>query len=677
MRTFSLARVGRVLRKPPHVILSRLLSEWNATTDRVRAPRRASAFDVRELLAVTNASSLKQLWERLSERPYAIAVQQIAAADYEFTCPGDGARIVGAAANALAHRVDLLGSGAMNVGSPIDWHTDFKTGYSWPLAFMRDIDYTNVDRPSDVKVPWELSRLHWLMPVGQAYLLSDDERYASAARTVFEDWIATNPYAHGVNWVCTMEVAMRILSWTWFFHVFCRSAAWADDAFQSGFLRTLFLHGEFTERYLERSDINGNHFTADAAGLVFAGLFFGQAEAPGRWSDAGWQHLCQELPRQVFSDGVDFEASVAYHRLVLELFFLAARYREECGLAVPGKYRDRVIAMARFSQAYSRDDGSSPLVGDADDARGLPFGGQPIQDHRYLAGLVGGHWNVPELTRTFTGPRAEIFWGLGARAAASLAALDNGPSAFATSTAFPEGGFYVMRNDRDHVFIDGGPVGQAGRGGHGHNDCLSFEAVLHGVRLVSDCGAYVYTASAQERNKFRSTAYHNTPQVDGEEINRFVNWDQLWSLHDDAVPLVRRWDIRPERDVFVGTHAGYHRLPDPVCPIRTITLDHVQHALMITDEITGTGVHALSVPLHLAPDVEARRETPGRIVLSGGGKQFELLWSSPEEWTLDVGSGRISPSYGVIAPAISLAWRFVGRLPCVLRMSISLIATSR
>ena len=55
----------------------------------------------------------------------------------------------------------------------------------------------------------------------------------------------------------SVEAAMRIFTWTWFFHVFCRSQAWSDSAFQSRFLRTLFLHGEFTERYLERSDIKG------------------------------------------------------------------------------------------------------------------------------------------------------------------------------------------------------------------------------------------------------------------------------------------------------------------------------------------------------------------------------------------------------------------------------------
>ena len=55
---------------------------------------------------------------------------------------------------------------------------------------------------------------------------------------------------------------------------------------------------------------------------------------PRRWGELGWSLLCRELPRQVAQDGVDYEASTAYHRLVTELFLLPALYRERVGLPV-------------------------------------------------------------------------------------------------------------------------------------------------------------------------------------------------------------------------------------------------------------------------------------------------------------------------------------------------------
>jgi uncharacterized heparinase superfamily protein len=662
-------RLARAARKPPRVIVQRFRAELNARADRFLAPRRGKEFDDAALLERTGSSSVAALWSQLASRTFVVPTQSVTAAIYERACPGDAARIAAAADAALAHHVDLLGTGPIALGWPIDWHRDFKTGVAWPKKFMRDLDYMNLGCPSDVKVPWEVSRLQWLIPAGQAYMLSGDERYAVAVREVLEDWIAANPYAGSINWACTMEPALRILSWTWFFHVFARSKAWQDDAFRSGFLRTLFLHGEFTERYIELSDVNGNHLTADAAALVFAGLFFGGAKAAVRWAEQGWKLLNEELPRQVFPDGVDFEASIPYHRLVLELFFLAARYREAFALPVSHEYRNRIIDMARFTLAYSRRDGSTPLLGDADDARSLPFGGQSIGDHRYLLGVVGTAWQRPDLIAGFSGPRSEVFWTLGAHGAASLP--DRSTGVAGSSSGFPHGGIYVMRNDRDHVLVDCGPVGLSGRGGHGHNDCLSFEAVLDGTHLVTDCGAYVYTASAEERNRFRSTGAHNTLQVDGEEINRFIGWNHLWTLRDDATPKVKQWLPGSECDRFVGAHSGYRRLSDEIRPIRTITLDHRCHALSVIDECEGTGTHTVSIPLHLASGVTARVNGPEEIVLTAGIREFLILWSSADEWKVEIGEGRMSPSYGLVTPIVRLLWHRCGRLP--VRLALRLI----
>jgi uncharacterized heparinase superfamily protein len=669
MLEYTRTRVRRVLQKPPQIIVRRLMTELNVQTDRFRAPMRQRALDTRALCALTGAGGLDELWQSLANRIHAVPVRAVAAAQYARVCPGDADRILAAADRALAHEIDLLGTGPVKLGRAINWHTDFKTGKTWPLGYMRDIDYVALGCPSDVKVPWEISRMQWLIPAGQAFLLTGDERYAEAVRDVIQSWIEANPYAQGVNWACTMEVAMRIFSWTWFFHVFAKSRAWSAAPFRSAFLRSLFLHGEFTERYLERSDINGNHFTADAAALVCAGLFFGRGASAERWAEQGWKMLCAELPRQVTPDGVDFEASVAYHRLVAELFFFAARFREAYGLPVPDAYKERVVAMARFTQAYARPDGTTPLVGDADDARVLPFGGQEIGDHRYFAGIVGAHWDVEDLMSHFSGPLPEVFWMLGSRAAAKLAFATTAARPL-SSAAFRDGGFYVMRNATDHVFIDCGPVGQAGRGGHGHNDCLSFEAALDGVRLISDCGAFLYTANPHERNRFRSTPLHNTPQIDEEEVNRFIRWDYLWTLHDDAKPEVRTWEPGAERDLFVGTHTGYQRLAEPVRPIRAIALDHARHVLSIADEICGKGTHTVTIPLQLAPGVAVHEESDTVLVLRAEGREFVLEWSGDASWRCEIGAGRVSPSYGVALPAARIVWRREGSLPT--RFSVTL-----
>lgn len=655
-----LGMIRRGLKKPPRYVVQRVIHEVQGQAERYIAPRRARQLSTALLAKRAGCASTAQWWDTLAARPY-LAQTQIDLDDLERLCPKNHACILSAAQCAIDHAVDLLGSGRVELGGNIDWHRDYKTGYRWQPAYCRDIEYNNPEQPSDVKFPWELSRMQWMMPLGQAYVLTRDEQYAETTKDLLDHWIGANPYAHSVNWACTMEVALRILSWSWFFHVFKHSVAWADAGFRERFLQALYLHGDFTARNLEAADINGNHYTADAAGLVFAGLFFGNGESPRQWLKLGWNILCNEMPRQVFPDGVDFEASVPYHRLVQELFLLPALYRLRQGLEVPDWYRHRLIAMARFTAAYSRPDGSVPLWGDADDARALPFGEQPLNDHRYLMGLTGVKFHVNDLIESFSGPRSEVVWLCGADAADILPErqeLDQDQH----SIAFPDGGFYVLRNRRDHVFVDCGPLGLGGRGGHGHNDLLSFEAVLDGIHLISDCGAYLYTADYHERNRFRSTAYHNTPQVDGEEINRFMRWDYLWFLHNDAAHEVCESKFGPDIDRVVVSHSGYQRLPSPVTPVRSFELDHARHRLTIRDEFVGAGKHRLEIPLHLAPGVEVDEQEPGCLILWAGQRPFALTWETASEWELCIEPGRISPAYGLLRPSKTLLWQRHGPL---------------
>ncbi len=538
----DIGRARRALRKPPRVVARRLAHEALVEAERLRAPRRAASLD---LLRATGAGSIDALWERTVARaPFAHgAPPELPSAERD--------RVLARADDAVARRVDLLGSGPVELGRPIDWLTDFKTGIAWPTGYAPRLDYADLGRPSDVKVPWELSRVQWLLPAGQAFLLTGDERYAAAVRDVLDEWIAANPYAWTVNWSVAMESALRILSWSWLLGALGGSESWSDAGFRARFLRTLWLHGDYVERHLERSDVNGNHFTADAAGLVFAGLLFEHAG----WADEGWNLLVEELPRQVHPDGVDAEASAAYHRLVFELFLLPALYREQLGLSVPAPYRERLVAMARFTAAILDPDGRAPLWGDADDARALPLGGQDVNDHTYVPALVG-----------LGGPASEARWLLGG--------ADDTPLPPRASASFPDGGVYVLAGERDHVVIDCGPVGLHGRGGHGHNDCLSFEATLDGVKLVTDSGSYVYTASPEQRNRFRGTAAHNTPLVDGAEQNRIP--ESLWLLEDDtrAGGAARRGAAVPR--LALGLH--------PLERARTrrphVALDPTSHALV-------------------------------------------------------------------------------------------------
>ena len=458
-----------------------------------------------------------------------------------------------------------------------------------------------------------------------------------------------------------MDVALRLIVWTWFFQVFKESHSWKDQNFRWEFLKSLYLHGFFTSRHLEKSDVNGNHYTADAAGLVFAGLFFGK----NSWEKLGWEILEEEINLQVHEDGVDFEASVPYHRLVQELFFFPALYRIKQGLDVSDSYKSQLEKMAYFTACYSRQDGSVPLWGDADDARVLPFGNQNLNDHRYLIGLVGTLFHSQKLLDLWSGSNAELFWTFG-----KAPPERKKPLAPPVSVKFPEGGFYILQDEKNHVFIDCGPIGLKDRGGHGHNDILSFEAVLDNTPLIVDSGSYVYTSDYLARNTFRSTPSHNTPQVDGEEINRFIRPDYIWNLHNDAHPEVETWTSDKESTLFRGSHTGYQRLEHPVRPIRMIKLDHDKTELTIEDLFEGKGTNQISIPFHLHPLVTAEKQDENCYLLKTKGSVFKLKWESSSPWEVHLEPTRISPSYGVVENSNKLVFRYKGKMGIGLKVIV-------
>lgn len=638
-RALVLAR--KALTKPPRVVARRAWAEAAVRAERVLGPRRAQRLDERALLRALGDADLDACWQRLRARPSLVV--PVDAESLERVAPGEPERVREAAARAAARELDLLGTGPFRLGTPADWHCDVVSGERWPPRWWRELDYAQLDRPTDVKVPWEISRLQWLLPCGQAYLLDGDEAHARAVRDTVDEWLAANPYGASVNWATAMEAALRIFTLTWLFGALSGSEAWSDRGFRGRFLRGLYLHVDFVARNLELSDVNGNHLDADAAALVLGGHFFGTGR-PARWAERGWGLLVDELPRQVTPDGVDFEMSTAYHRLVTELFLLPAVLRLRLGLPVPGSYLGRLEGMAAFAAAYTRADGSSPGWGDADDARALPLGGQSLSDHRYLAGMAAAAWGA---AAPFAGPRSEVAWLFGPDAAAALEEQPPPPSRL-----FATGGAAVLRSGRDHVFVDCGPVGLAGRGGHGHNDVTAVDAALDGVALLLDPGTYTYTRSPERRNALRSTHSHNAVSVDGEELNRLGEPGHLWSLRDDARPQRVELRIDGHEHVLRVGHDGYRRLADPVAVTRTVRLDADRHSLDVRDEVAAEREHDLSARLTFPPGASVEPDGGGaRIEVDGRGFRLGLTG-----WTASRVNGAYSPSYGVLldAPALDL-----------------------
>ncbi|GJL65036.1 MAG: hypothetical protein NPIRA05_00070 [Nitrospirales bacterium] len=549
----------------------------------------------------------------------------------------------------MEYRISLLGSGVHYLGPKINWSEDFKTGMIWENSKARTIEYNNLEQSSDVKVPWELSRMQWLIPVAQVYTSTPKSEYAEFVKEILSSWIDDNPYGFSINWSCTMEVALRIYTFIYFYKVFHDSESWQNDKkFCNTLILNIYLHGHFVYRNLELSDVNGNHYAADLSGLYVAALFFSERGETSAWRELACAQLNSEIVNQVYDDGIDFEASVPYHRLVLELFALPLHIALKNNRAADFTdcYLTRLRAMGDFTAHYSREDGSIPLFGDADDARTLPFGCQDLNDHRYLVAWC--NYLTGEKSALLPGEFSELEWLLDS-APVNLKKSWKEFSNQIGSKIFPEGGVVIFRSNRVHLYADCGPIGLAGRGGHGHNDMMSIELSLDGVALFTDSGAYVYTADYVSRNRFRSTAAHNTPQVDGEEINRFIDSRDMWNFKNDAVPNIHQYELSGDIESVSMSHTGYHRLRDPVHLSRGLTVFHGAAKVRIRDDFSANKNHRYTIPFHLDAELSAKiiDEKTVELLHVPSSKRFIVTWLSDRNVEHKISESEFSVSYGI------------------------------
>jgi uncharacterized heparinase superfamily protein len=204
-----------------------------------------------------------------------------------------------------------------------------------------------------------------------------------------------------------------------------------------------------------------------------------------------------------------------------------------------------------------------------------------------------------------------------------------------------------------------------GIGGHGHNDILSFELFLNGFNVITDCGAYLYTASREWRNRFRSTAFHNTVQVDDEELNRFVSPDALWQLRYDAEPFDASLRRGEAVDVFKGSHRGYARLAPPVAHAREFYLDKRTPRLLVRDRLETSARRTFTWRFHLDPAVTPSVSAGDVRLTSTGGEVWLLPDAVAAAFTLTIEPGWVSPSYGVKVPTSILIWKTSSAEPLV------------
>ncbi len=487
-------------------------------------------------------------------------------------------------------------------------HTFFvHYGYQPSYNYGEDINW-KFWPVKDMELRWQLHRHKWWVPMGQAYKVTKDEKYAVEWTKQYIDWIIKNPYDDpdkenlGFSWR-PLEVSDRLRKQPDMFMLFVDSPAFTPE-FLTEFLVNYHKHAE---HILANYSEHGNHLLFQAQRMIGAGCFFPEFKRAKTWSDSGVGILNKEIDLQVFEDGGHYELCPHYHLATINIFLEALETADINGLRelFPKNYIDKVESMIMYYGNLCFPDYENPCFSDA----------KTIHKDEMLR-------NYRRWSKVFPENEAIRYWATEGKSGKLPEYLSKG---------YLNTGIFIFRNswsdDATQMVVKAGPPAFW----HNQPDNGTFELWYKGHNLFPDSGAYIYSGDDEImkwRRWFRRTDSHNTITLDNKDID-----------NTDSKTLL--WDAEASTPVLVTENQGYEGFSH-----RRSIFFVDRKWFVIVDEAHGTASGTVNLNYQMPM---------GEIIFNTGsmtaatdfkdGSNMILKCFAPENTEMAISDGWHSPAY--------------------------------
>ncbi len=467
----------------------------------------------------------------------------------------------------------------------------------------------------DNELRWQLHRTKWWVPMGKAYRLTGDEKYSREWVHQYRDWIKKNPLTKfdGIKdknmekvdnvyfaWR-PLEVCDRLEHQIEQFELFLPSKEFTPQ-FLIDFLDNYYRHADFANTHYSKQ---GNHLLFEAQRVIFAGSFFPEFKDAPLWRKTGVDILNREIVKQVYPDGVQYELDPGYHMACIEIFGKALRMMDANGYRgeFPQSYLDTMAKMAQYTYNIAFPDYTLPVFSD----NKLHEKSSMVKNYR--------GWS-----KLFPDDEALLYFSTDGK---------KGKLPDYTSRAFPDGGFYVMRDgwtpNSTMMVLKAGPKGEW----HNQFDNGTFDFWSKGRNFFPDSGSYIYGGDEevlQQRDWFRQTAVHNTLTLD---------YDNFTTRESKLL----KWDAQPQSDLVVVETPGYEGLTH-----RRAVFFVNKEFFVIADEAYGNATGDVTIHYQLLP-CEPVEDAANMAVSTNFNDGNNIVLSVSGAESMDVEEGWVSPAY--------------------------------
>ncbi len=384
----------------------------------------------------------------------------------------------------------------------IDWQRDYNSDFNWKYDWYKDISYGN-NSGNDIKVPWEIGRLQHLPMLALSFRESNSDIIIKEIKNQIFDFIASNPPNFGVQWMTSMDIGIRLVNLLFTLVNINNLNNYFNPTELELIDSYLYDHYLHIKENIEFSEgMRGNHYLSNLCSLIIYISFTEDNTGKKVLLNKYINLLEKELSFQFYSDGTNFEGSTRYHIFTSQMLVTVDLILRNFRL---GNLSSNIMNNITSFTSELLEFDFPPQIGDNDS---------------------GFYWSIinSELL-TFK----------------SLKSIINKYYIVSCVHNYHDSGYIRKKYDNFDLFFKCGKLGQNRKGGHDHNDNLSYLLYYNMEPFVVDIGSYCYTSNFKERNKFRSTLSHNTLWIDGIEQNEFsekINEDMFWMDTDKSNPRI-------------------------------------------------------------------------------------------------------------------------------------------
>lgn len=321
---------------------------------------------------------------------------------------------------------------------------------------------------------FNLHYLEFLIPVAVAWTETKDVRYYERFRDYCRRWIEDNRDGTGDGWH-PYTISLRLTN-LWICLDAFGDTARKDKEFFQELNDSMYAQYQHLQKKLELH-LLGNHYFENLKAVMLGSSYFKEQSIYDDYKS----RFQKEIAEQILPDGVHYERSLMYHKIILEDLMRTAKGIQATDRIFYQKLLAVIQKMADAMYSLEEGMGHTPLFNDSGDnvARSMVS---------LLAALQEEFQIIPKYQKSFE-----------------------------------HAGYYCLSDNVMKLILDSGEIAPDYMPGHGHCDGLSFELSWKGQPVFVNSGTGQY--QGELRSYFRSTKAHNTVVIDRKEQS------QCWGEH--------------------------------------------------------------------------------------------------------------------------------------------------